>query len=308
MDVSYELYKVFYYVAKSLSFSDAASELFISQSAVSQSIKQLEHRLGQVLFIRSTKHVRLTPEGEMLLKHVEPAIQLITRGENQLTRDFSRGGMQVRIAASDTICRYILVPYLKMLHESFPEVHISIINGTSLACAELLEAGQVDLIVVNSPNSALSDKLSIANVRTFRDVFIGNPKHFPECFTDNGEPREPLTAKELLALPILMLSRNSTTSQFLHEQFQKQSLELVPSIELTSNDLLIDLAKIGIGIALVPDYTVPEDTEELLVLPSVPFLPPRRLVAAFDEKWPLNEAASFFLRLLTGEEAESVKE
>lgn len=305
MDVSYELYKVFYYVAKSLSFSEAASELFISQSAVSQSIKQLEHRLGQVLFIRSTKHVRLTPEGEMLLKHVEPAVQLITRGENQLTRDFSRGGMQIRIGASDTICRYILVPYLKMLHETFPDIHISIINGTSLGCAELLESGQVDLVVVNSPNSSLSNDLQIQNVQTFRDVFIGNPKQFPECFRtkDNGEPVI-ISGKELMELPILMLSKNSTTSHYLHEQFQKQSLELVPSIELTSNDLLIDLAKIGIGIACVPDFMVPENTEELAVLNIEEVLPPRRLVVAYDEKWPLNEAAGFFIRSLTGQGTE----
>jgi len=303
MDVSYELYKVFYYVAKSLSFSDAASELYISQSAVSQSIKQLEHRLGQVLFVRSTKRVKLTPEGEMLLKHVEPAIQLITRGENQLTRDFSRGGMQLRIGASDTICRYILVPYLQMIHETFPDVHISIINGTSLGCAELLESGQVDFVVVNSPNMALADNLQIKNVCTFKDVFIGNPEHFPDCFkTDANGNQKKLTAKELLRLPILMLSKNSTTSHFLHEQFQKQSLELVPSIELTSNDLLIDLAKIGIGIACVPDFMVPANTDELRQLSTDNILSSRRLVVAYDEKWPLNEAASFFIEKLTKSE------
>ena len=81
MDINYELYKVFYHVAKSLSFSDAAENLFISQSAVSQSIKTLEKRLNQPLFIRSTKRVALTKEGELLLKHIEPAINLITRGK-----------------------------------------------------------------------------------------------------------------------------------------------------------------------------------------------------------------------------------
>ena len=62
MDVNYELYKVFYYVASTLSFSEAASQLFISQSAVSQSIKTLEKKLNQTFFIRSTKKVQLTPE------------------------------------------------------------------------------------------------------------------------------------------------------------------------------------------------------------------------------------------------------
>ena len=84
MDINYELYKVFYYVASSLSFSEASKQLYISQSAVSQSIKALEKKLDQVLFIRSTKKVQLTPEGEILLRHVEPAMNLIKRGENQL--------------------------------------------------------------------------------------------------------------------------------------------------------------------------------------------------------------------------------
>ena len=93
MDINYELYKVFYYVATTLSFSEAAGQLYISQSAVSQSIKTLEKKLNQTLFIRSTKKVQLTPEGEILLRHVEPAMNLIKRGEAHLL-DASSGGGQ----------------------------------------------------------------------------------------------------------------------------------------------------------------------------------------------------------------------
>ena len=97
MDINYELYKVFYYVADTLSFSEASKQLFISQSAVSQSIKALEKKLDQVLFIRSTKKVQLTPEGEILLRHIEPAINLIKRGESQIMETASTGG-QIRMA------------------------------------------------------------------------------------------------------------------------------------------------------------------------------------------------------------------
>ena len=123
MDINYELYKVFYYVATTLSFSEASKRLFISQSAVSQSIKALEKKLDQTLFIRSTKRVQLTPEGEILLRHVEPAMNLIKRGESQLMDSATTGG-QIRIGASDTICRYFLVPYLKRFHKEFPNAHI----------------------------------------------------------------------------------------------------------------------------------------------------------------------------------------
>ena len=160
IDINYELYKVFYHVASTLNFSEASKQLFISQSAVSQSIKTLERKLDQVLFIRSTKKVQLTPEGEILMRHIEPAMNLIQRGEAQLLDAASTGG-QIRIGASDTICRYFLIPYLERFHKTFPNAHIKVINQTSLKCAELLKSGLVDLIVVNHPNRYLGSRTVI---------------------------------------------------------------------------------------------------------------------------------------------------
>ena len=112
MDINLELYKVFYYVATTLSFSEASRQLFISQSAVSQSIKTLEKKLGHTLFIRSTKKVLLTPEGELLLEHVKPALQMLDEGESLLSGSNMLKG-QLRIGASDTICRYFLIEYFR---------------------------------------------------------------------------------------------------------------------------------------------------------------------------------------------------
>ncbi len=299
MDINYELYKVFYHVAKSRSFSEAGAELYISQSAVSQSIRALENQLGQTLFLRKSKRISLTQEGEMLMKHIEPAIQLITRGEAQLSRDAAGGGMELRIAASDTICRNILVPHFKELHLAFPNVHINIMNDTSLRCVELLEQGQADIIVTNSPNEALTNNRKTAQVCEFRDVFVGNPEYFPNCFADGGQ-HKPLTLSELLALPIMMLNQRSATSSYLHQHFQTYSLDLVPSIELTSNDLLIDLARIGLGIACVPDYCLrPEDTDLRELAVENP-LPPRTVVIAYNEQLPLSLPAKTLIQMLTG--------
>lgn len=295
MDINYELYKVFYYVAKTLSFSEAASELFISQSAVSQSVKVLEKRLDQVLFTRSTKRVSLTKEGEMLFKHIEPAINLISRGENQLLNSTPAGGMQLRIAASDTICRYFLVPYLNLFHKTYKEVHIKIINGTSLKCAEMLEMNQVDIIVANSPNSALNNNMKIIDVKDFYDVFVANPDAFP--LRDKV-----LNLEELQKLPILMLNKLSTTSAFLHNLFLQNSLDLVPAIEISSNDLLIDLAKIGLGIAFVPDFCINNTLDKnLIVLQTKEKMPMRKLVVAYDDSLPLSEPANYFIQLLKNE-------
>lgn len=287
MDINYELYKVFYYVATTLSFSEAASQLYISQSAVSQSIKTLEKKLDQTLFIRSTKKVQLTPEGESLLRHVEPAIHLIKRGESHLLDAASSGG-QLRIGASDTICRYFLVPYLERFHKAFPQAHIKVTNATSIKCVELLESGQVDLIVVNYPNTYLGNVSTVQKITSFRDVFVAN-----ESFSElKGKT---LSFKELLEYPILMLEKKSTTSEFLHSLFQQHQLDLVPEIELSSNDLLLDLAGIGLGIAFIPDYCLAHKPENLFIVNTKDELPERELAIAYNNRIPLSKAAGEFL-------------
>ena len=291
MDINYELYKVFYHVANTLSFSEASKQLFISQSAVSQSIKVLEKKLNQTLFIRSTKRVQLTPEGEILLKHIEPAINLIQKGENQLLEANTLNGGQLRIGASDTICRYFLIAYLQKFHILYPNVHIKVTNQTSIECARLLENGQVDFIVTNFPNSGLSNSQTIRPIREFTDVFVANRLHFP--LEDKV-----FTLKELQDYPILMLTKKSTTSEFLHKMFQRSRLDLVPEIELSSNDLLIDLARIGLGIAFVPDFCIPEKDKDLFILKLNEQLPPRRLVVAYNENLPVSQAAKQFIAML----------
>ncbi len=293
IDINYELYKVFYHVASTLNFSEASKRLFISQSAVSQSIKTLERKLDQTLFIRSTKKVRLTPEGEILMRHIEPAMNLIRKGETQLLDAASTGG-QIRIGASDTICRYFLIPYLERFHRAFPGAHIKVVNQTSMKCAQLLQNGLVDLIVVNYPNNYLGTASSTIRIKKFRDVFIAGAP-----FLELKE--ETLSFSRLLRYPILMLDKNSTTNEFIHQVFQQHQLDLVPEIELTSNDLLIDLARIGLGIAFVPDYCIPDAEKDIFVLKTKEELPERELAIAYNEHLPLPRAAMEFLNYFQGD-------
>ena len=288
MDINYELYKVFYHVAVTLSFSEASKQLFISQSAVSQSIKVLEKK---PLFIRSTKRVQLTPEGEILLKHIEPAMNLIRKGENQLLEAHTLNGGQLRIGASDTICRYYLVTYLNQFHKAFPNIHIKVTNHTSIECAKALENGQCDFIIANYPNSALTGGLCTRIINEFYDVFVASR----QAFDLEGKT---LTLNQLLDYPIMMLDRKSTTSEFLHQIFQKNRLDLVPEIELSSNDLLIDLARIGLGIAFVPDFCIPANDKDLFILELSETLPRRQMVVAYNESLPVSQAAKHFMDML----------
>lgn len=288
MDINLELYKVFYYVATTLSFSEASRQLFISQSAVSQSIKTLEKKLGHTLFIRSTKKVLLTPEGELLLEHVKPALLMLDEGEALLSGDNMLKG-QLRIGASDTICRYFLIEYFRRFHQSYPDVRIKVTNSTSIGCVELLEKGQVNLIVCNSPNSRLGNHMKVKVLKDFHDVFVGDL----DCFAFKHLP---CSLKELLEYPILMLSSKSTTSEYLYHTFAVHDLKLLPEVELNSNDLLMDLARIGLGIACVPDYMLdPEDS--LKPIPLTEQLPSRQLILVQHDNLPVSQAAERFLEM-----------
>lgn len=291
MDINYELYKVFYYVGKTLSFSEASRLLFISQSAVSQSIKALEKKLDKPLFVRSTKKVILTKEGELLFKHIESAVNLIEKGENLVAESMGVNGGQLRIAASDTICRYYLLPFLKEFHKKYPQVHIQVKNGTSIQCVEYLASNKVDLIVTNYPNDTLSGVAKVVELIEFNDVFVANKESFKL-------ERKKISYEELSKLPIMMLERNSTTSRFLHDEFLKRGIDLVPDIELSSNDLLIDMAKIGLGIAFVPDYCVVSMANELYEINLEERMQPRKLVAAYSGAIPMTEIAKSFLNIL----------
>ena len=231
--------------------------------------------------------MQLTPAGSLLLKHIEPAMNLISRGESQLLDSSTLGLGQLHIGASDTICRYFLVPYLKEFHQKFPNVPIKVTNATSIQCVDLL----VDLIVTNFPNKHLNHEYIQKTVANFRDVFVANPEYF------DFDSRE-LSFEELKAHPLMMLSRQSTTSEFLHNLFIQHQLELVPDIELNSNDLLIDLARIGLGIAFVPDYCLNKDDNDLVVIQTKEKLPVRQMVASVNTAFPISASTEEFLKLL----------
>ena len=177
---------------------------------------------------------------------------------------------------------------MKQFHQGFPTAHIKVINQTSIKCVELLETGQVDLIVTNYPNAYLSNVSSIHKIKEFKDVFVAG-----NAFTQLKD--QVLTYERLSKYPILMLDKKSTTSEFLHRLFQQHHLDLVPEIELTSNDLLIDLARIGLGIAFVPDYCISEQIDDLFIVKTEEDLPTRELVIAYNEQIPLTKASEEFL-------------
>ncbi len=290
MHINLDLYRTFYAVATQLSFSKAAKALFISQSAVSQNISSLEMALETKLFQRSTKRVSLTPEGETLLSHIEPAINSILRGEQQLTeyKDLTRG--HLHIGVSDTICKYYLIDYLKAFHEVYQGIDIEITNRTSIQCVQLLKNNQVDLILTNLPNDELGSNMEVIETRSFKDIVIA-PTTYKELRTGK------VTLEELANYPVLLLDKQSSTTRFLQKEYEKSNIALKPAIELGSIDLLVEMTKIGLGITFIPDYVYREDPGYYMVDTEIS-LPKRKLAIATRKNTPVGIATSKFIDLI----------
>lgn len=291
MNINLELYRIFYHVAQTLSFSKAAQELFLSQSAVSQHISNLEKNLNIQLFYRSTKKVQLTNEGHLLLQHIQPALHSILQGEKLLaeTSEMNRG--RLHIAASDTICKHFLLQHLHDYHENYPNIEIMITNRTSIECVKLLKNNMVDLVFTNLPNEIIDANLHVDEILTFQDIVIA-PQKYKKLHSLG------ISYEELLDYPILLLDRNSSTTHYLQQVFKEKKLELTPSIELGSIDLLVELTRIGLGITFIPDYVLPIEPKGYFKVALRTSLPKRKLGMVSQAKAPLSNSVKTFMNLV----------
>jgi len=291
MALNYELYKIFHQVALHLSFSKAADNLFISQSAVSQNIKNLEAELQTKLFIRSTKNVKLTEAGKTLFDHIEPACNLIENGEKSIKEINALKKGEIHIGANDTISKDYLLPYLSKFHQLYPNIQIKITNRTSSTCISLLMQNKVDFIISNLPNPKITKQMNVDEIFAFNDIFIAN-KEFNELKNDN------VTLKKLKEYPLLMLESKTTTRQFFENTLNKAEIKIEAAVELGSVDLLIEMTKIGLGISLVPEYSINLKNQEVFEVITKEKLPTRKLAVIKMKNIPLSKAAKKFLKII----------
>lgn len=293
MDIDFELYKVFYHVVKENSFSTAAERLFVSQSAISQNIKNLEKKLGVQLFNRKGRDLKLTQEGEWLYSYVQQAYNLFKTAESKINDFNNLEAGEVRIGASDTICRYYLLPFLQRFNRMYPRVKIHFINRTSTQIRELLNEGIIDFGVATLRQGETGE-----NVRTLtvvEDVFVASQKYA-------SLKGKLLELKDLRTYPLLMLEKASTTRELFDNYTKEQNLTLVPEIELESTDLLVEFAKIGLGIAYVLKDSVREAVfrGQLFTLRIREELPVRKIGIITNEDIPITRSALRFIDLVEG--------
>lgn len=232
-------YKIFLCVGNEGSISKASEKLYISQPAVSSSIKKLEESMGTTLFIRKTRGVTLTESGKVLYDSVRQAMNMLAEAENSIKDSHSAG--RLRVAASSVLCKYMLMPYLTKFTEQNPDVDLSIVCTSSDRALSLLEDGRIDTALVAKP--AGISHISYKPLGIIEDIFVSSPSYLNKISGENGD----IFKKGKL----MLLNKNNVSRMHVDNYFNENNI--VPSrvLEVNDMDLLIEFAKMGVGISCV---------------------------------------------------------
>ena len=242
MKIKLDPYRVFNEVAAEKSLSAAAKKLYISQPAVSQSISQLEADLKVRLFTRTPKGVVLTNEGKILYEYVSAGINLIEKGERRIidSRNLFEG--ELKIGVGDTIARHCLMDYLEEFNRVHPSVKLKIINRTTMELTSFIKSGDIDVALINLPLDEAG--FEIIPTKSVRDVLVAGKKY-------SHLASKTIKLENLMQYPMIMLDERSRSRAYIESFLIANRLSVEPEIELGSHDLLLEFARIGLGLAFV---------------------------------------------------------
>ena len=254
MDQNLSQYRIFYAVAKAGNISRAAKELYISQPAISKSISKLEDSLNTVLFTRNSRGVQLTDEGQVLFEHTRDAFEELAKGEQELKRirEFNMG--HIRIGVSNTLCRFIMVKYLKGFIEQYPHIKITIESQPTTQTLSMLEQQRIDIGLVVEQKSAKS--MNFIPVMDIEDIFVATPSYL-----ENLRLREGADTDVFQSGNLMLLDKNNITRHYIDDYMAVNEIVANNLLEVTTMDLLIEFARIGLGIGCVIKEFVKEDLD-----------------------------------------------
>ena len=254
MNQNLSSYRIFYTVANTGNISKAAKELYISQPAISKSIQKLEESVGCKLFSRSSRGVVLTDEGKLLYEHVSEAFETLTLGQEKLKRSIELGVGHLKIGVSSTLCKYLLLPYLKEFIRQNPHISISISCQSTNDTLKLLEDNKIDIGLIGKPENLKNIHFDF--LEEIEDIFVA-AKDYLRNLKARGIQKDHI----LQSSTLMLLDKNNMTRQYIDDYLQENQIIIKDSIDISDMDLLIDFARIGVGVACVIKNFVREDLE-----------------------------------------------
>ena len=294
MNIDFELYRVFYTVANNGNITKASEELNISQPAISKSIKNLEEQLGGNLFVRTKRGVILTEEGKEFYSYIKQAIEYINNAENKFTELVNLETGCIKIGVSATLTKEFLLPYLEKFHEIFPKIDIQIITNISSELLPKLRNGLIDIVILNLVRENYGNDIDIIKCKKINDCFVVNQKYLDLVNKD-------LSIKDLNKYPLILQTKGSNTREFLDNFASAYDIVLKPNMELASYSLVLEFAKIGLGIGYVTkDYIKNElKNNELYELKIKEKIPSRYIGIALSKNHVPNFSTKKLIEIIT---------
>ena len=295
MENNLHLYYIFYTVALHKNISGAAKELFISQPAISKAISKLEQNLETKLFTRSSRGVTLTFEGELLFEQVKKAFLSIKYWEQQLKKAADLGISTLSIGVSTTLCKYVLLPYLKQFIKENPHIKVSIVCKSSLETIAAIEKGILDIGIVGIP--ANHGNLVYTPIAEIQDTFIATQTYLKNLKIREGTDKNHLFQNATF----MMLNKENMSRKFIDSYLSKNQIEIGNIIEVDTMDLLIDFAKIDLGIACVIKNFVEEDLKQgtLVEIPLKHAVSKRKIGFVYENSEHVTDSMKHFISYFT---------
>lgn len=242
--------QAFQAVARTNSFTQAARELYLTQSAISHSIKALEDDLGCPLFIRVGKKMRISQAGEVLLERTHAVFAALHQAREAVTDLSAWGKGRFRIGASVTICHYILTSVIREFRECFPEADLVIEPLETYESHIALAENRIDLAISLPPED--NDLLRFSPLFSDELLFIYSHAHPAVC-------QKKLSRSDLLNSKFFLLSKRNATYALIKNHLKRERMELAKLSELGSVEAVKDLIRLGMGIGILPAWTVKEE-------------------------------------------------
>ena len=274
MDVNFEYYKIFYYVARYKNFTKAAQALGSSQPNVTRAMNCLEQQINSTLFVRNNRGIQLTPEGEKLYIRVTAAMTQLMAAEEELADSASLSHGSISIGASETALNIFLLDKLKAFHMVNPGIRLKIYNHSTPEAVDAVKNGLVDFAVVSSPVYADSSLKTVV-LHSFQEILVGGT-----TFTALGS--QELSIREL-----------TMTFRFYKDLFMSHGVELEPDTEVATTDQILPLVKCELGLAFLPDTMAQEsiDKKEIVKISLKDNIPKRNICLVYDSRHPVSSAA-----------------
>lgn len=282
---------VFYQVALSQNITEAARRMHISQPSVSRSISLLEAELGKKLFIRSKNGVMFTEEGKLFFEYVSKGMKWLNKAELEI-QETDKQGETITLGVSQLSIRTILPPILQEFSSSHPSVNLIIQTASSINTVDTLSDDLIDVAIVPDPVDTKPDIETIKLMDISNSLIAGQKYNYLQGRT--------IKLEELNHYPFIALSQGTAGRRWLNHLFMENALEISPTIEVPTSDLIVPLAKNNLGLGIVADIFIQNELSsgEIIKLSIDAELPLRSFILCYKKNKEQKTAVKDFIALV----------